>query len=62
MSTDGDTMLATYTAKVMGLRDRERIVDIISYAGAKCVAKSVVRSVKAAQTLANVPGWNDTLR
>jgi L-aminopeptidase/D-esterase-like protein len=62
MSTDGDTMFATSTAKVMGLRDRERIVDIIGYAGAKCVARSVVRSVKAAQTLANVPGWNDTLR
>ena len=62
MSTDGDTMFAASTAKLMGLRDKDRIVDIIGYAGAQCVAKSVVRSVKAAQTLANVPGWADVLR
>ena len=62
MSTDGDTMFAASTAQTRGLRDLDRIVDIIGYAGAQCVAKSVVRSVKAAQTLANVPGWNDVLR
>jgi L-aminopeptidase/D-esterase-like protein len=62
MSTDGDTMFASSTAKVRGLRDLDRIVDIVGYAGAQCVAKSVIRSVKAAQTLASVPGWSDTPR
>ena len=62
MSTDGDTMFATSTAQIRGMRDVERIVDIIGYAGARCIAKSVVRSVKLAQTVGNVPGWNDTLR
>ena len=62
MSTDGDTMFAASTARISGMRERERIVDIIGYSGAQCVAKAVVRSVKAAQTLSNVPGWSDALR
>lgn len=62
MSTDGDTMFAASTARIRGLRDLDRIVDIIGYSGAQCVAKSVVRSVKAARTLSNVPGWSDTPR
>lgn len=62
MSTDGDTMFAASTARIRGLRDLDRIVDIIGYSGAQCVSKSVVRSVKAARTLSNVPGWSDTPR
>ena len=59
MSTDGDTMFAASTAKIGGMRERERIVDIIGYTGAKCVASAVVRSVRAARTLSNVPSCND---
>ena len=58
MSTDGDTLFAASTAKITGLRETERIVDIIGYAGARCVANSVVRAVKAARTLASIPGLN----
>jgi L-aminopeptidase/D-esterase-like protein len=56
MSTDGDTLFATSTAKIRGMREVERIVDIIGYAGARCIAKAVVRSARAARTLSNVPG------
>jgi L-aminopeptidase/D-esterase-like protein len=59
MSTDGDTMFAASTAKISGMRERERIVDIIGYAGARCVASAVVRSARAARTLSNVPSCND---
>jgi L-aminopeptidase/D-esterase-like protein len=59
MSTDGDTLFAASTAKISGMREMERIVDIIGYAGAKCVARAVVRSARAARTLANIPGLNE---
>jgi L-aminopeptidase/D-esterase-like protein len=58
MSTDGDTLFAASTAKIVGLREVERIVDIIGYAGARCIARAVVRSVMAARTLSDVPGLN----
>lgn len=60
MSTDGDTLFAASTAKITGMREAERIVDIIGYAGARCTATAVVRSVKAARTLSNVPGLNNS--
>jgi len=56
MSTDGDTLFATSTAKIRGMREVERIVDIIGYTGARCIARAVVRSARAARTLSNVPG------
>jgi len=56
MSTDGDTLFATSTAKITGMREVERIVDIIGWTGARCVATAVVRAAKTAQTLANIPG------
>jgi L-aminopeptidase/D-esterase-like protein len=56
MSTDGDTIFATSTANIHGMREVSRIVDIIGYAGAKCVARAVVRSARAANTLAGIPG------
>jgi L-aminopeptidase/D-esterase-like protein len=59
MSTDGDTMFAASTARISGMRERERIVDIIGYAGARCVASAVVRSVRAARTLSNIPSCSD---
>lgn len=59
MSTDGDTLFATSTAKITGMREMERIVDIIGYTGARCVAKSVLRSAKAARTLANIPSSDE---
>jgi len=58
MSTDGDTLFAASTGKISGMRGRERVVDIIGYTGARCIASAVVRSVKAARTLSNVPGLN----
>jgi len=60
MSTDGDTLFAASTAKIVGMRELERIVDIIGYAGARCVATAVVRSVKAARTLSNIPGLSSS--
>ncbi len=60
MSTDGDTIFAASTARVTGMRERERITDIIGYAGARCVATAVVRSTKAARTLSNIPGLNNS--
>lgn len=59
MSTDGDTLFAASTARIRGMRERERIVDIIGYTAARCVAKAVVRSAKAARSLNNVPAWNE---
>lgn len=59
MSTDGDTMFAASTAKISGMRGRKRIVDIVGYAGARCVASAVVRGVRAARTLSNVPSCSD---
>jgi L-aminopeptidase/D-esterase-like protein len=56
MSTDGDTLFAASTAKITGMREVGRIVDIIGYTGARCIAKAVVRSAMAARTLANIPG------
>jgi L-aminopeptidase/D-esterase-like protein len=56
MSTDGDTLFAASTAKITGLRERDHIIDIIGYAGARCIANAVVRSAKAAGTLSNDTG------
>ena len=58
MSIDGDTLFAASTAKIFGLREVARIVDIIGYTGARCIARAVVRSVMAARTLSDVPGLN----
>jgi L-aminopeptidase/D-esterase-like protein len=60
LSTDGDTLFAASTAKIAGMREQERIVDIIGYTGARCVARAVLRAVKAARTLSNIPGLNDS--
>lgn len=60
MSTDGDTIFATSTARITGMRERERIIDIIGYTGARCIATAVVRSAKAARTLSNIPGLNNS--
>jgi len=62
MSTDGDTLFAASTARVLGMRERERIVDIIGYTAARCVADAAVRSVKAARSLSNMPGWDELCR
>lgn len=61
-SRDGDTLFAASTARIGGMRDRERIVDVIGYIGVQCVAKAVVRSVKAARTLSDIPSWNNLTR
>jgi len=58
-STDGDTIFAASTARIRGMRELERIVDIIGYVGAQCVARAVVKSVKAAHSMSDIPGWND---
>jgi len=57
MSTDGDTMFAVSTARI-DIPRNERTVDIIGYLGARCTARAVIRSVKAARTLSGVPGWD----
>ena len=60
-SRDGDTIFAVSTAK-LEVRGRERLVDVIGYMGSSCVADSIVRSVRAARTLSNVPSCNDFSR
>ena len=62
MSRDGDTLFAASTAKIAGVRESKRMVDILGYTATRCVARAVVRSVKAAQSLNNVPSWIELTR
>lgn len=55
---DGDTIFATSTAKLQKAISAHAIVDIVGYAATQCVAKAVVRSVKAASDLRGVPGYH----
>jgi len=57
-SRDGDTLFAVSSGRIGGMHDREHIVDVIGYTGAQCVAKAVVRSIRAARTLEHTPGWD----
>jgi L-aminopeptidase/D-esterase-like protein len=59
MSRDGDTLFAASTARIRGMRESKRIVDILAYTATRCVARAVVRSVKNAQSLANIPSCNE---
>jgi L-aminopeptidase/D-esterase-like protein len=59
LSRDGDTLFAASTARIGGMRESRRIVDIIGYVATRCVARAVVRSVKAARSMSNIPGWNE---
>lgn len=62
MSRDGDTIFAASTARIPRTREREGIVDIIGYTAVRCVAKAVVRSVKAARSLSNVPACSNLVK
>jgi len=62
LSRDGDTLFAASTAKIGGMRESKRMVDIIGYVATRCVARAVVRSVKAARSMSNIPGWNELAR
>jgi L-aminopeptidase/D-esterase-like protein len=62
MSRDGDTLFAASTAKIGGVRESKRMVDILGYTATRCVARAAVRSVKAAQSLNNIPSWNELTR
>lgn len=55
MSRDGDTLFALSTARIGGMRESKRMVDIVGYAASRCVSRAVVRSVKAARSLAGIP-------
>jgi len=59
MSRDGDTLFAASTARIGGMRESKRIVDILGYTATRCIARAVVRSVRAAQSLANIPSSNE---
>lgn len=59
MMRDGDTLFAASTARISVTRHGEPIVDVIGHTAARCLAVAVVRSIKAARSLSNVPGWND---
>lgn len=59
MSRDGDTLFAASTAKIEGVRESKRMMDILGYAATRCVARAAVRSVKAAQSLNNVPSCTE---
>jgi L-aminopeptidase/D-esterase-like protein len=59
MSRDGDTLFAASTAKIEGMRESKRMVDILGYAATRCVARAAVRSVRAAQSLNNVPSCSE---
>jgi len=59
MTLDGDTLFAASTAKIIGMREKRSIVDVVGYLAVKCVATAVARSVKAARSLSGVPGWGD---
>jgi len=55
MSMDGDTIFAASTARIPRTPGREGIVDTIGYTAVRCVANAVVRNVKAARTLEDLP-------
>lgn len=56
---DGDTIFAASTARLDETKGgAHSIVDIVGYAAAQCVARAVVRSVKAATDLNAVPGYH----
>ncbi|HKM75756.1 MAG TPA: P1 family peptidase [Candidatus Bathyarchaeia archaeon] len=62
MSRDGDTLFAASTARIGGMRESKRMVDLLGYTATRCVVRAVVRSVKAAQSLSNIPSWDELTR
>jgi len=59
LSRDGDTLFAASTGRIGGMRESKRMVDILGYTATRCVARAVVRSVKAAQSMSNIPSWKE---
>lgn len=62
LSRDGDTLFAVSTARIGGMRESKRMVDIVGYTAAQCVARAVVRSAKAARSLCGIPSWDEVVR
>ncbi|MGO9646119.1 MAG: P1 family peptidase [Candidatus Bathyarchaeia archaeon] len=60
-SLDGDTIFATTTATLHADDGKHSVVDVVGYGAACCVAKAVVRSVRAARSLKDVPGLNSVV-
>src|SRR3989441_4544551 len=57
MSTDGDTILGFTTRTRKGSRLDYRALDVLHHVAVREVARAVVNGVRAAKTLADVPGF-----